>query len=197
MIQSCGRARPSNKPLYYELATCCKISSDNEIVDIFLPKEFCWIFVLRSQDICCERNFVFSYICTEAVCSTWTWTERGGIAPDLEVFFEAESVFVKESTWKGEDWSKAAKTEQFCLKSICHQMPTKIWWQRPPVYKQPRSSSLRQTVRGWWLNGRILGEGNQENLTREKSRKETKEKVTKGKVFNGWKKEATKRVTVP
>ena len=40
MIQSCGRARPSNKPLYYELATCCKISSDNEIVDIFLPKNF-------------------------------------------------------------------------------------------------------------------------------------------------------------
>jgi len=25
-----------------------------------------------------------------------------------------------------------------------------------PVYKQPRSSSLRQTVRGWWLKGRIL-----------------------------------------
>ena len=182
MIQSCGRARPSNKPLYYELATCCKISSDNEIVDIFLPKNFAGFLS------CALRIFAVKGILSFLTSALKQFEalglgQNGGIAPDLEVFFEAESVFVKESTWKGEDWSKAAKTEQFCLKSICHQMPTKIWWQRPPVYKQPRSSSLRQTVRGWWLNGRILGEGNQENLTREKSRKETKEKVTKGKSF--------------
>ena len=96
MIQSCGRARPSNKPLYYELATCCKISSDNEIVDIFLPKEFCWIFVLRSQDICCERNFVFSYICTEAVWSTWTWTERGDCARSWGFLWSGKCVCERE-----------------------------------------------------------------------------------------------------
>ena len=59
-------------------------------------KEFCWIFVLRSQDICCERNFVFSYICTEAVCSTWTWTERGDCARSWGFLWSGKCVCERE-----------------------------------------------------------------------------------------------------
>ena len=97
MIQSCGRARPSNKPLYYELATCCKISSDNEIVDIFLPKNFAGFLscALRIFAVKGILSFLTSALKQFAALGLG---QNGGIAPDLEVFFEAESVFVKEST---------------------------------------------------------------------------------------------------
>ena len=56
--------------------------------------------------------------------------DRMGDVVDLEIFFEAESVFVKESMWKGEkvlteDWLKAAKALYLCLKFLSHFMPMK------------------------------------------------------------------------
>ena len=53
-------------------------------------------------------------------------------------------------------------TDVFSIDMICCYLPVRcmivIDHGCSPVYKQPRSSSLTHTVRGWWLNGRILQE---------------------------------------
>ena len=57
-------ARPSDKPLHYEVATCFTISSRHLNSFISSCHRFLLDFYLRSWDIFCVRNFVFCYIWT-------------------------------------------------------------------------------------------------------------------------------------